>query len=361
MKNCLAVMWFFVGILVLSCTRVDYDVASSPEGSELQFQFDFSGAGTKPEEIPANETVLMSGLVSDTRYCFNAETGFSISKETEFPVHNGEYFITSVASLNDDYSIYDIGAFVRTENPMPVSNLELCVKCMTDEQVEETYCPGLKSIANSFVTVTPATPFYLSVDKRVPVYFRELGEKIVLTLKPVESYVSLDFSVMLNLEEGVVVDSMFAAISGVPYRMNILEKTTVKDALGKTFFRMFPESGNYISGKYVGSVNTLGLFSADFGDYITGPGIFWVIVIASCEGTTRAIRAGLNIKEIIDNAGLMKSSDDGQTWALAVRKAAIPIQKTLHISREMILSAGEDGAEGWIPVRDAEDPIIVEI
>ena len=356
------VISLLMGITVLSCAGINYGVASAPEGSVLDIEFDFSAAVNKPDGIPENTRVLMSELVSDTRYIFDAQTGFSISKENEFPVNSGEYFILSLSSKQDDFLLSGFDSFDAPENPTAISALELEIKNMSKEQFQEKFGPCVKGIANQFLTLPPVSPCYISIDSRVPVYFRELGEKITLNLKPVELSATLNFSVNIELESGVAVDSVFAGISGVPCKMKLMERTVDKDTLGVSFFKMTPDNGSYTSsGRYSGSVDTWGLFSADFGDYITGPGIFWLSVVANCDGKSKAISVGLNIKEQIDEAKLMETANDGQTWKLAVRNATFPIQKTIHISKEMILSGGSDGVEGWIPVEDEEHPIVIDM
>lgn len=356
------VILLLVAALMHSCTGLEYGVATTSEGSELNFKFDFSAAYHKPDGTPENAMVLLSELVSDTRYFFDTRTGFSVSKENEFPISNGEYYILSISSKQDDYIFNGLESFEDPANPTAISAMQLEVKPMADEQVKEQYGPCFKGIASQFLTLPSVSPLYISIDSRVPVYFREPGEKITLSLKPVEMSVTLDFSVNIDLEPDIVVDSVFAGISGVPYKMMLMEGNVVKDTLGISFFKMTPDNGRYTgSGKYSGSVDTWGLFSADFGDYITGPGIFWVSIVASCADRSKVISAGLNIKEQIDEAELMNSADGGQTWKLALKKVAFPIRNNIHISKEMILSGGEDGVEGWITVEDEEHPIVIDM
>lgn len=348
------------GILALSCTGIVYDVATTPEGSRLDLKFDFSGAASKPDSLPANTMVLMSELVSTTNYLFDRKTGFSISRDNDFPVKNGDYFIISVATDQKDLTVRGVESFLKDSDPSGVSVLEVGLTPLTETQIVEKYCPGLESIAFSYPAVPEMEPLYVSIDNRAPVYFREAGDTVTVTLKPAEAVLALDFKVKLELEEGVAVDSMFAAISGVPYKLTLMDGVAPKDSLGKTFFKMAPVSGEYASGYYAGTVRTMGLFSADFGDYITGPGIFWMAITASCEGRTRVIGAGLNLKEQIDSVGIMKSADEGQNWTLAVAGASFEIDKTYTISKEMIMSGGTDGSGDWIPVTDEKDPIVIE-
>ena len=77
-------------------------------------------------------------------------------------------------------------------------------------------------------------------------------------------------------------------------------------------------------------------------DYITGPGILQIAVVAGCEGYEKLFHASINMIRPISAAGLMETLSDGSGYRISRSEAELDVDAVLHITREQVIP-GEDG------------------
>ena len=147
-------------------------------------------------------------------------------------------------------------------------------------------------------------------------------------------------------------------ISGVPQRVQLMTGAADEKNTGKMPFEMLPGVGNV----YEGSINAFGLFPSDEPALIVGKGILTVILHASVENedvvSNRIFYASLPISDQILAAEIMKYEEmTGYTFS-GKDSYSIKVDKTLEVTREMVLSGANEGYEEWVRNEDDGNPDI---
>lgn len=348
--------------LVWSCTGVKYDIVSTPENTSFAVMFDFSGADVQPSGIPETMEVYMSGSVNNIHYHLDTLSGFTIwASEDEFPVVSGEYGIVSIAADGMNLDVDGAEAFIRGDSTSFLSGLSIKLNTLPDSLIAKRYCIGLTSLPYLYEPVSDVSSFYLSSDSKVPVYFKDYGESISVTLKPVRFHTNLEISTYLDIESGVTVDSVYAAVSGVPTQLNLYDKTVNRDTLGTSFFRMTSENGSTGTVRYSGNVSVLGLFPSDSAIGVVGAGVFWVGITATYQGKSKVLYTSVGIDDLIEEAGIMQTDDNGRTWTAVSGSVTLDVDRTFMITKELITTQDKERMDDWITVSDEENPTVIEL
>ena len=357
----MAVALMLLPALVVSCSRVYYDYVEGSEDihidpsiSAVKFGFDWKNI-EDTASVPAQMTVAMSRVVNTVHYVYNLskdgaildtlETG-AVQGHLPDTVMNGDYYVLGLARGNAsyDYEIQDIEMF---EDSLSIS--------MKDLYARIPEVPREDLISSDVVDFNPLYPFIYSAEplyfevKKQPVYPADTPTEIVLT--PQKLTRELTFKINLTTERGVKIDRLIGIISGVPSQVQLMSGVVSELNTSKVFFDMkeaFSSGSDYI---YQGKVNVLGLFPATKPGFITGPGIFQVILHVSVgegeETIRRVFYASINIKSIIEKADLMIETTDHLGFR-STRDAMLEIGTQLKVTRNQVESVGGEGHEEWV-------------
>ena len=356
---------------VVSCSQVDYDyvegsedVHIDPSISAVRFGFDWKNI-KDTASVPAQMTVAMSRVVNTVHYVYNLSKDGSILDTLQTgavqghqpdTIMNGDYYVLGLARGNARYD-YEIPNIELFEDSLSISMKDLYAR-IPEVPKEELVSSDIVDFNPLYPFVYSAEPLYFEVKKQ-PVYPADIPTEIVLT--PQKLTRELTFKINLSTEKGVKIERLVGIISGVPSEVQLMSGVVSELNTSKVFFDMneaFSSGNEYI---YQGKVNVLGLFPATKPGFITGPGIFQVILHVSIgegeEAIKRIFYASINIKSIIEKADLMIETTDHLGFR-STRDAMLEIGTRLKVTRNQIESVGEEGQEEWV---EHEEDIEVEV
>lgn len=378
--------------LVVSCNKFVYGYDENapgdarPNESLLNFQVSWSKVALPADQTPENVTVLMSRKVNSLHYTWSLdgkggfifpekpevdspeseapetpETGASES-ETPAPaepviptVNNGEYY---TIAFSDDAGFYNFSSYDEFAENVAVSMTELYaeVPVVPDEEISQdrnfidfnAYAGFIKHAEE---------PLYLDILKNV--MFPSNDASVVIT--PTNLTRNLTFKLLSNAEEGVVIESITAVLSGVVSKVQLMSGLMTRSNTAKVAFELAQcgkqtleqKDGPKVYDVYEGTVKLLGVFPSDDKAYITGPGIFQVAVTASVtedgKQKRRVFHAGLNLKTILEELDLMVLSDDktGYTMKEQNQIPKVEITTPLHVMKNQILANDTEGLVQW--------------
>lgn len=386
--------------LLASCSGVSYsgDVENVDGemnyASKVRFDVDWSCAGNeKPDEI----TVLMNRIQNVTlHYVWQvdnagnpvASSDDSAQTENETPrmvVQNGLYTIMGVAALDqNDYFVPEIDAY---EDSLSYKTKDLYV--VTPE------IPDSVRFKQNLVDLNPMCPFIRAVK---PMFFLRSDNNALVSKvheSPEDSMITIPvamqklthnfkFDVMLKTEDrsradgivtelkdsvvGVVyLDTLKAAISGVPCRAQLMSGYVSKEKAGKIGFHLNKKSEtrvidetsglNLYEGTYQGAVEAFGLFSSEDFEHLAGSGILNIflypkIYYEDASGKkiamSRVFHASLNIKDEIDAAKIMVQVPDKDFYVYAKDgDTELKVRTSIVLSYEDVLAGTSQGLKEW--------------
>lgn len=304
---------------------------------------------------------------------------------TNMLVQNGLYTIMGVAAHNqEDYFIPEIESY---EDSLDYKTKDLYVV------IPEI--PDSVRFKQNLVDLNPMCPFIRAVD---PMYFvrsdnnalisqvKESPEDGVVTVPVTAQKLTHNFNFKLLLKtEGssrvdgvdtevkdsvvgvVYLDTLKAAISGLPAKAQLMSGYLTDQNTGKMGFNMKKSSDSRVNdttteltlyeGTYEGSVNAFGLFPAINMEYLTGPGILNVFLYPKIYyenaygkkvALTRIFHASLNIKEEIDAAKIMVQVPDRDYYVYGKDgDTDLIIRTSIILSYEDVLSGTSQGLKEW--------------
>ena len=412
-------------VLLVSCSKVNFaGQVETVDGnmnhsSYVRFNVDWSCAG---ETVPEEMTVLMNRIQNVTvHYAWRIDnTGEPIAPVVEVEpedkvskaiesepeveedqedapeqepapvgtnmlVQNGLYTIMGVAAHNQvDFSIPEIESYADSLN-FKTKDLYVVIPEIPDSV----------RFKQNLVDLNPMCPFIRAVD---PMYFvrsdnnalisqvKESPEDGVVTVPVAAQKLThnFNFKVLLKTEGssrvdgvdtevkdsvvGVVyLDTLKAAISGLPAKAQLMSGYLTDQNTGKMGFNMKKSSDSRVNdttteltlyeGTYEGSVNAFGLFPAINMEYLTGPGILNVFLYPKIYyenaygkkvALTRIFHASLNIKEEIDAAKIMVQVPDRDYYVYGKDgDTDLIIRTSIILSYEDVLSGTSQGLKEW--------------
>lgn len=325
--------------MVLSCSRFEY-AATDKLTASCRLQ-------VLPYDTAAVTTVMATRLVNAVHYVWEADS-------VPVALRPGEYYM---AAFQYDDSVYNIDGLEDFRQRLDVSLQDVYASLPMLSMDNQASLPDYNSYS-----------FFLAPAKgQLKCGFKRLSLKDSLLMAyfqmtPLTQ--KLKFRLRLLPEDGVSIDSLSAAVSGVARRVRLMTGLIRNDADNPTYRQYVPLS--LVSrGKeylYEGETDVLGLFPPAESIYTAGPGIFQVRICAAVQDEgriyTRVFHAGINMKSIIESAGLMEEAEDRTGYRVVAREALLEIPVVLDVRKDRVISGEGGGLENWF-VSDAD--IEVEI
>lgn len=407
--------------LLSACTFVSLDGSEDmPESVSVNFTLDWPG-GVSEEDKPERMCVAMSRIINTVHYVWqvdaagniidasvpdggeesgdgaaegdgaavapntgeNAETGASAGENTGSEENagtggisgpgdgedgaadgremlNGEYYMMIFNDVSDTYGIESIESF-GSDPSVSMRDLYATVRELSEEELPD----DVADFNPAFGYISGSDPLYIDVKK----------QRIYPTVTPVIDFdlkqltQTLTFRVRIELEEGVSIDgeTVRAEVSGVARRVQLMS-ATISDSTYRVLFdmRKVGSSGNV--GTYEGKVNVLGLFPAGRQEDIVGPGILQLSINATSGDNHRRFHAGINLRETIVSAGLIRELNDRSGYRAARSSAVLNVDTVLHIDENQILpDEDSQGVEIWFEndgggiFDDPDDDLDIEV
>lgn len=356
-------MWLSAAVILLlacvvSCNKFEYGYdennpgKAQPNESPLSFTVSWSSAGVASIAPPDQLIVLMGRKVNSLHYVWTIDSdGAFIYPATATPriqtIANGEYYTVAFSSTD---SFYGISEYSEFQNDPAMSMRELYVT------LPELQAEGVP-YDRDLIDFNPYAGFYRTADE--PVYMDVIKSVIfpssqsVINLSPKSLTRTLTLQLKVSCEPGVVIDRISAVLSGVATKVQLMSGLMSPVNTGKIIFDMTPKS---VAGEYTlyqGRTNILGIFPPEDRTYVTGPGILQVSVYAGVTEngveSERVFHAGLNLKQILDEADMMIESEDktGYTMKQQSELKTLEILPELKVMKNQIVAGETEGLDQW--------------
>lgn len=284
-------------------------------------------------------------------------------------VRNGFYSIAAVA-------VADFNEIVVPELEMFADSLDYSMK---ELQIMIPQLTKEEKIENQYIDLNPVYPYIRAIK---PFYYvrpsvkthTEIwtdGDEIkTVELKPQPLTRKIKVKVPIDIEEGVSVDRLTGAISGVPSKVQMMTGYVDDRGTGKMAFEMTSTDGR----NFEGDINVFGLFAPEDTSYIAGPGILTLSLHVSTVNNgvkhSLIIYANVNMKKTIEAAEIMIQTEDRSAYRfsdtentdsegnyLEIKSFTISADKNQlePVKRENIISGNGNGFTVWKPVADNEN------
>ena len=344
----------FAAVLSLcgACTSVemgpDVDI---PDSAQVAFSVNWPEDMAESEK-PDRMYLIMSRIINTVHYVYETDASgeildtwpsqdvsqdvdaMSIQVE-DFP--NGDYYMML---FNDISASYKVDSLDRFASDKSISMRALVARAakMTDEEADEAFGHERPDFNPSFPYIKCGGPLYIDVKKQS--IYPDGGADVSFDMSSLTQ--ALTFRLKVQSDEDIEISKLSAEISGVPASVELMSGKVRNDTTCRVIFD-FEENGTEGGYKlYEGKINTFGLFPGENEDYITGPGILQIAVVARCEGYEKLFHASINMIRPISAAGLMETLSDGSGYRISRSEAELDVDAVLHITREQVIP-GEDG------------------
>lgn len=354
MSRILHIMKLLLPLVIVSCGRFEYGYDESlssslrPNESELSFSMVWSnGLSSAPEEM----SVMMSRKINALHYLYTLDgsgrfiTGDEEQKETV--VSNGEYYL--VAFSNKD-GFYDISGYTDFGSDISLSMKNIYARLPAVAEYGDLAAEGMMDFNPYSGYVDEAEePLYLYIDKNLR--FPLSSGRVVMN--PEDATRTLTVRMTVEAEEGVSVGRIVGILSGVPVKIQLMSGLVSGTETAKVMFefvRKYSKGGRDV---YEGKVRVLGLFPSPDKSLVTGPGILQVSMFAGVEHedtvVERVFYAGINLKEVIEESGLMVQSEDKTGYSVIPQREIgnLTVDTVLKIMKNHVEAGESDGRSDW--------------
>ena len=304
----------------------------------------------------------------------NGEDTEEIPEDDGIPsVRNGFYSVAAVAATEfSDYSMPNLQEFIDNEEiRMREVTIEI-PQLSREEKVEKQYIdynpsyPFIKSISPMYY-VRPSILTHTEV-------WTKNNEIKKITLKPRPLTRKVTIKITLGAEEGVSIDRVYGALSGIPSSIHLMTGYVSEKNTGKMPLEFTTTDGK----NFETSINVFGVFSPTSVDQFAGPGILNLSVQASTEESgviyRRMDHTDINMKTAIDAAEIMIHTDDKTAYRFSdtektdgdgnyieikefVLKAEFKAENHVfkNITKEWIITGKGQGFSDWESVEGNDD------
>ena len=340
--------------LLLSCSKVQFAEPRVEAPSELSFDIDWSDVILDGPRRPDDMTVLMSKVKSVTRhYVWQVDSvgKVIVANESVAEVDKGEYMVAGLSSyIHEDYVVSDVDKFLSSDEVL-MKDVYVEIPLLENDEIE----------ALDVLDFNPVSPYIRYVR---PLYYvkpennslRNIPSENGVPLALKQFTCCLTFPVIMNVEDGVEIESVRGVISGLPLRVYMLSGDVDGSRTGKAVFTMQqtqkdPQTGDMI---YEGRVNAFGLLPPEDPKMSTGNCILNVIISAKVEDGDRTFErvfnVTMNMKEKITAAALMSIRDGKkECMRLECKEYRFDIKNQLKVTRKHVMSDAEGGFDIWEP------------
>jgi len=162
-----------------------------------------------------------------------------------------------------------------------------------------------------------------------------------------------------------IIDSIYADISGIPYKVNLSNDFIDISTTCKMMFQAWleDESGNRIkdteTNTYLlchGNIDVLSVVNAPDSIVGRGPGIMQVMVFVRDR---QPIRGKINLYHTIYRANLYEITEDGMNARRRKENGVLEIDSNLLIDENFVISSDDEGLERWQAAEEGD--IVIDV
>lgn len=357
--NILKIAAALVLAIIAGCSKVDYTGSKdTPTETFVRYMLEWNGRN----EVPKDMTLAMSRIYHAVHFSCTIDSLGAMTSAlrdtamvacdtlTGLTMPNGEYY---VLAFNDSPDAYDLSGYQKFITDNSASMREMCISAYGySAQEKDGLTEGMADFNPSQDYIKEMKPLWLDMQK-VNIH-PDIDTSV--TIDPVPITQEITFRIKIESEEGVEIEQVKADISGVPQSVRLMTGQICDSLTCRVPFVMHEAGIQDSTTTYEGKVCVLGIFPSPDQTFITGPGIFHIIVKAKAKGFERTLRASINLKQAITDAGLVENvSQSERLYRIGVPEAVIDIDKKLRIEENQIVLDGDGkGVEVWIEKEDLE-------
>lgn len=362
MNNFIAGAGIFLSLLAAvsfpSCTMVALDGSEDmPDSVAVNISLNWPSDVTEADK-PDTMCLAFSRIINTVHYVWQVGPSGTIfpedipentSRDNILP--NGEYYMMVFNDISETYRIESVDEF-RDNPAVSMRDLYAVVNELSEDEIPS----GVADFNPSFGYVEASDPLFIDVKKQR--IYPTVSPEIAFDIKRLTQKLTFRLSIRLQGNVTIENDLLTAEISGVPRRVQLMS-AQVSDSTYRALFNMHKISQNGNVHVYQGEVNVLGLFPSGTNSDIVGAGILQITIPAlspTADGTgvnKRLFHAGINLRETILGAALMRQLTDGSGYRTARSSALLQVNSVLEINEDQILPNGDSqGVEIWF---DSED------
>lgn len=375
-----------VVLLLTHCTRAELcEDTEHPHRASVKFAFNWSNAtsDTYVHSVPDTMNILAKRIIGTWKcmlqvdaikaegyYLWNAPEGMT-DKTTEFRLRSGIYKLLAYNRDDKEFIYSDITDYLQQDDENGKLLADLFVEyrrySYNDPNLRGTvdYWKDYNNYGGGVNYIQPdITPIYY--DSITPVHVEENAPSTYI-FKPNLMTQNIDVKFHVHKKVDVVpftIDSIYAEISGIPFRVNMangfldisetckmLFKTHFRNADGKTV----KDNNTTTDLECHGTIDVLSVVNAPDEKVTYGPGILQVMIFVHDRNTP--IRGKVNLFYPIRRANLYEITEDGLHAVRHKRHATIDVEANLVIDENFLVTSDDDsGFERWIST-DAVDVI----
>lgn len=348
---------------VASCNKFSFGYDENnpggmkPNESYLNFSLTWDKTGLSSDETPEGVTVVMSRKINTLHYVWNLDGKGNhllpevAENETTVPtILNGDYYTVAFSDCGGFYEVIGSDEFAE-DATSSMLNLYIRIPEIAD---------GEMTLNKDMADFNPYAGFIHSADKPLCLdIIKDLvfPSEAAVTLSPETVTRELTFRIAVNAGSGVTIDWISGVLSGVVDRTQLMSGLMTDAHTAKVKFD-FEKCGTEVRKEttydiYEGSLNVLGLFPPADSRHMTGPGILQVSVAASVserdQVRQKVFHTGLNLKSVIENAGLMVQASDRSGYSMVPQSSIgrFDIAQGLTVMKSYILASEAEGQEQW--------------
>ena len=282
-----------------------------------------------------------------------------------FPaVKKGFYSIAAVAVMDmNDFIVPKIEEFADSlETSM--RDVKVTIPQLTREEKVEKQYVDYNPVYPYIRTVAPIYYVRPSVKTHTEIW-TERNEIKTVVLKPQPLTRKLTVKVKIDVEEGVKIDRLVGAFSGIPSEVQLMTGYVSDKHTGKVPFEFTSDDGK----NFEGTIHIFGLFPPANEEQFAGPGILTLSIQASAEenGTKHStiFYNNVNMKKEIEDAEIMILTEDRSAYRfsdtentdnqgayLEIKDFNMMVSDSNvdKITKYMVVSGKGQGFNKWIPV-----------
>ena len=325
----------------------------------------------EPESVPEPESQTTDSTASTRSYTRAEGSQPGVDEPTsEFMILPGVYKFVTFNLDTTAYIYQDVIQYLRNEETKS-SLQELCMEYKRYAYADSAL-RGKCDFWRDF-NLYGEGKNYIQPDI-TPIYYDSIsnerivrGDQPTLTFAPglLTQNIDIRFKIRKKVDVvPIIIDSVYADISGIPYRVNLSNDYIDIKQTCKMMFQNYMEdaNGNRITDTGTntelychGNIDVLSVVNAHDSTTTKGPGIMQIMVFIRGY---QPIRGMINLYHCIRRANLINDVGDG-VWARKRKNhGVLEIDSDLLIDEKLLISDdGDGGVDRWIPMGD-EDIVI---